>query len=363
MKVYFYYPTTGIGGVQSLFTRYCYALTNNKIDAEIVGERIIGYDKTNEKFIFQNNIKVKKINFFRWVVSLIFKRNFIVITSGNNWLKLYFILLTFLGKKIYFWSLQPNHFCRFENHVLLKRFVCLYLKLLIKRETIFLMDEEGKNTIEKYYNIKIRRPIFLPVADFIDNVLPEIPSPYVKKNQIKILWVGRLNEEWKTLTLLPLVNLAKESSFIYLTIIGALVPGINSYPLWLSSILGDVKDYNNISVLLNLENEVLKSEYPKYDIVCGMGTVLIEAASKCVPVFSQDLSDDTGYGLWFYDRVGYCLGGIDLVKNSHKRIHIKEAISQIIINKIEISIKCYDHAKKNHNLNEISNSLLQILNL
>lgn len=351
---YFYYNANNIGGVQILFLRTALALKNEGCNVVILGKEIKGYFLSDKTLIKNNDIKIEKLSTISWffkIFSLTAKDK--VITVGSYWYRPWFLICFVTKVKTNLWCVHPNNLIRFTNYPKLKSlFLTLikpYLRLLLSKKILKFMDFSNVLQTEKAYNFKIQNPNYWPITKKIKETSKKEIVNEVQIKTPKLLWVGRIDVTWKTDSLYPLFKYC-DANNCHLTIIGAgkLQPKLAQ----------KIEQRNNINLIMNLPNEELLNKYSKFDIVFGMGTILIEASENRTPTFSFDISDKSGFGVWFFDRKGYSLGGDGEVVINPNKILVEQAIEIIKMNKQNIGEKCYDHVYKHHNVNSFVNKFL-----
>lgn len=246
----------------------------------------------------------------------------------------------------------------------------LYLKKLIKylkyKNSLYIMDETCNDIFKKYYNISFNE--YLPV------VIPDEKFLLTKKifnnlnNKINCVWLGRLDNEFKTPILNHLlINISEYAKNFNGKIIFNIIgngPGLEITKNVANKIVNV-----EINFLLEKRDNELKDLLVKSDIGFAMGTSALEIAACNIPVVLLDASyrkvPDTYTYKWIYEEVNYNIG--HMIDSYHiskfiKRNTLEQIMSELLFNYDEISVKSYEYVKNNHSVCVLKNKIIEAIN-
>ena len=286
-KIYFFNPYPGIGGADTTFNRFIKSINLNKYEVE--------YITLNKKRIsFKKKIKYTQINSNSTFLS--FFKLFKIIKKDKNKKKIFFSMQYFVNVwTIIFMKLileiktfiyEINHLNELKDHknlseFLKKNIILLLVKLLYKFSDIVATNSKESSVELSNYIKKKVITIYNPCFEKIR--LKKIK--YKKNSELKILNIARLTEQKDQLTILKAINASKIKEKIKFTIVG--------YGILKSKLLNFIKKNKiNCKIIDNKTN--LKNYYSTNDLFIfssiyeGLPTVMVEAASYCMPIISSN---------------------------------------------------------------------------
>ena len=286
-KIYFFNPYPGIGGADTTFNRFIKSINLNKYEVE--------YITLNKKRIsFKKKIKYTQINSNSTFLS--FFKLFKIIKKDKNKKKIFFSMQYFVNVwTIIFMKLileiktfiyEINHLNELKDQKNLSEFfkkniILLLVKLLYKFSDIVATNsKESSFELSNYIKKKVIT-IYNPCFEKIR--LKKIK--YKKNLELKILNIARLTEQKDQLTILKAINVSKIKEKIKFTIVG--------YGILKNQLLNFIKKNKiNCQIIDNKTN--LKNYYSTNDLFIfssiyeGLPTVMVEAASYCMPIISSN---------------------------------------------------------------------------
>ena len=286
-KVYFFNPYPGIGGADTTINKIINSIDLNSYEVEY-------FTINKTKKLPQNKIKYTQLNSISTFFS--FYKIIKIIKNDKNKKKIFFsmqyfanvwsILFIKLGLNIKTITYEINHLNELKYHknfidFFKKKIILIFIKLLYKYSTIVVTNSlESSMDLKKYINRKvytIYNPCFKKVI--------KREKKYKSKKKLEILNIARLTHQKDQITLLKAINLSKFKNQIKLIIVGygplkiKLNEFINNHSL-------------NCKIIDNKTN--LQKYYAKADLFIlsslyeGLPTVMVEAASNCLPIISSN---------------------------------------------------------------------------
>jgi hypothetical protein len=315
VKVFFYYPSTTIGGTELIITNYCDELNKNGIDAYIIVDFINDIysnlipQSSKEKIIqlaeFNKN---KKSGLIILPMPLVYE---------------YEVLKKFKGQKIIAWTLHPGTalypILPFIKNNFKKFFLKLFLIKIHKKYSLWFLDIACYNNVKNILNLKMT-PIFQPI---IVNIGKRRNYFELKEiDYINIALVGRLVSP-------KLYHLKSLLDYLYYS-----SKSLNKINL---HVVGDgaqyeefidfVSKFPNVKFHGSLTNDSLIDFLEKnIDITFAMGKSALDAAIAGNAVimvdFGEPLESDNNGGIYFnyiYDFKSSHLGQLYSIDNLKSR--------------------------------------------
>ncbi len=365
--IYFFYPSSIIGGAENLMVNTANLLCNAGLSVGVV-------DFKNGWVV--NNITsplIKKEYLYKNKKIQLDEKD-VLITTANYIYKLdnYFLES---DARVLFWVVQPyNVILGLPNiisenkifQVLLSKYMnkqkvkhIKNLKLIINKNSIVSMDSECDRILN--YNYSLNYKYYLPI--FVDDSrFSQLNVLFKKNNAIEMVWLGRIDLEFKIHILKKLLldlNLYKNffNTSLEFNIIGE-GPGLES----LKSFVDENIEFK-IKFLGELRGDDLSTVLVQSDIGFAMGTSALEIAAKKTPTVLLDFSYnevlDYKYR-WIFETDCYVLGrDIDfLTKVDVKNMKKLELIfSELIDNNKMVAESSFNYVLENHSSKNILNLL------
>lgn len=377
-KIYFCFPYKKVGGVSIVFLRLSKELSRQGFDCYLI-DYIDGY---MSKHIDSN------VNFLEYHdnrLTNIPSNSIVVFQSMTPW-SIFPNLKINPNANVVFWNCHPfnlvptmpgirsimmkNHlFGKFILNAFLrgyKRKIIRFISNLSKNKALFFMDKTNLVTTEKYLDISINSPTFLPIP--LKKKSIEIPYKNNKpQNEYKIAWIGRMvdfkfNILKRALNDLDYLSDSNKKIKIEIVIIGN---GPKKKNLDLH-----IKKLKNISIELidyispgEIENFLLLNEI---DILMAMGTSALEGARLGIPTILLDIAYNEvrdGYNYqWINERDGFTLG--DVINQNHysdKKNLLKIKLDEYEKDKVNLSIKVNNYFNLNHSIESVSSRFIELI--
>ena len=240
-----------------------------------------------------------------------------------------------------------------------------FIRDLHEKSSILFMDYSTYEITEKYLNLNISNPIFLPIC--IGSVSKNIKIYNKKINpELNICWIGRI-EDFKTTILQFSINRVlsyamKHNRKIRFSVIGygedlkKITDFEYNYDLFKLDFIGILKNDDLNQYLIN-----------RVDLLMSMGTSALEGAKLGVPTVLLDASYDTipdQYKFrWLYESDGSNVARfIDKDKTTFSGYIIDEIIHQLDTNTNKLGKKCFNYVRDNHSIDVISSKLINYVN-
>lgn len=355
--VYVFYPSHILGGAELLMIRTANLLQENNIPSGVIdykdGWVINEIDNPNIfKRILARNRKIS------------LNDDDIIITTSNFLYQLdYFFQKS--KARVLLWTVQPynvvldipkalNNIPLISNMLSksLKRFEPVHKNILediINKSGIVAMDGACNDILFKKYNIHYAD--FLPI--YINHSNFNTTSPKTITNKINIVWLGRVDIDFKIHILLKVlsdIEKVKDSftqEFIF-DVIGD-GPGLHILKHYVA---------DNISFEVNFvgtkDNKELNNILKKYNLGFAMGTSALELSAKKIPTILLDFSynEITNYKYrWLFESANYDLGR-DLSSLSSNEINemypLDKIFNDLLTQFFKLSEESYNYTLKNH---------------
>ena len=367
-KIYFYYPSQGVGGVQILFLKLSFWISKN-LDVTVF---IIDYD---EGYMAKNRGEgvrllpageICDLNSLNYEVILIAPLSEIL------------FLEDMFGKSenvtIFYWCLHPENLIDIIRGAqrlrklgvwrdkILKVFqyptwskIRYRLKACLDEQRVFFMDRPNLLRTSSFYRIDINPVQYLPVAtDVTENDI--LPQPKGKDSKIHILWMGRLSKD-KIKSLEYLVRCLAVSRYVDQLVLHVI--GTGEY--WEN--FQTVKNDSRLMVQTHgiIENSIIREFLIDNKIICsfGMGTSVLETAKHGVPSAIIDPSfidyEEDYKPTWIGETIDYNLGSFVHGSGSAS---IDEMLDKVLYEWEELSVKSYKYVRNNHELGSVASLLL-----
>ena len=355
--IYFFYPSTTIGGAELLFFRYYKTLKANNINIKFI---VLDNDEIYFKFNIEKE-DILKVNIFNNNTL----NSTIIIPPTTCFNKNY--INYFIGCKLIIWSLHPGLLVgnikrkfKYLNKIILKH----TYKKIIQQNGLWFLDEACSNPLKTILNINFE-PLFMPII--LDEFTPNKKNS-TNKDKLSIAFVGRL-ENSKIIAVIQILNKIYESNIFK----------NNKYVI---HIIGDglakeklmdlCKQMEHIIFHGSMENDEMKGFLcNNVDITFAMGQSLLDSALAGNLAIKIDLhtfalkpEDDVNYD-FIYDSINFSLG--DIYNKSAKKKYSFEYIEKLIFEKDKLAIekqKCKQFAIENFTINDAGmNKFLKNLDL
>ena len=274
--------------------------------------------------------------------------------------------------KVLFWNLHPRNFqsnyIRMETNkkwllplnlfsFFRRQKLRLMVEFLMGKKALVYMDGENYEKTRKDLSLSTSLPIYLPI---LTNSPMSCGSSNIDTANIKCLWVGRL-DNFKIEILLFLLKALNDlrNDNITFTIIGS---GLEAYRV--EALSHDLK-FLNVNLLGDVLLENLDETIINYDVIFAMGTSALDAAKLYKPVICLDFSYSVvsdGYQFhMIYDNEHYNVGEEIAAKHVNQETNIAVIMNNIFNGYGEESLASYNYWKKNHSIDVVKNSLIQLL--
>lgn len=222
-KIIFYNPSFETGGVEKnifSFIEHCLKFSRYKailltIDKPYKIEKGIFYTKYPKKIFYLKSRIIKYIIAFYYLLKICIKDNFLIISFQNNILAIIAAVIT-NNKIIVRLNTSPE---KYIKSPIKKIFFKFFYKL---SNLIIVNDEDFKNSVDKYFNIKasiVHNSVNLKKIEKKSRFKTNFN--FFKKKSLNIISVGRLTDQKDHITLLKAINVSNKKSHIKLVIIGS----------------------------------------------------------------------------------------------------------------------------------------------
>lgn len=355
--IFIFYPSHILGGAELLLIRLANDLYKSGYEVGIVDVQN-GWISEN---IQNSNIKTIYIGKEKVLLpdnaTLITTSNFIY--SLDNHFKR-------SNTKLLFWTVQPYNviismpyihryeilekiiFTRLEgfyNHEVIHKPKQLLSKL-IASNSIVAMDNVCNIVLKKNYGLEYHR--FLPIYIYSK----EIYNRSALGEKFQLLWLGRIDNEFKKHILIKLISDIQDCDFfhkIHLNIVGE---GDG-----LDEVKNFCKNLNNIRFLGTLRGNQLESVLAQTNIGFAMGTSALDIANLGIPTVLLDFSYQPIYFYkyrWIFEAENFDLGR-DIALLSFEQLNNMKSLNEVLIELIEgqenLGALCKDYVERNHTEN------------
>lgn len=357
--IFIFYPSHILGGAELLLSRLASDLCKAGYQVSLID---IPKGWISENI---NNSYIKTIYIGKEKVLL--PDNATLITTSN----FIYLLDSYFERsntKLLFWTVQPYnvvvsmpyiHRYKILEKIIFTRFKSFYdnevirkpkklLSELITSNSIVAMDNACDIVLNKNYGLAYRR--FLPV--YIHS--KEAYSLSLLEKNIQVLWLGRVDNEFKKYILMKLISDIQNSDFsrkIHLNIIGE-GDGLDELKQF-------CKNIDNIKFLGTLRDKQLEGVLAQSNIGFAMGTSALDMANRGIPTVLLDFSYQPIHFYkyrWIFEAENFDLGR-DIALLSFEQLNnmksFDEVLSELIEEQPNLGALCKDYVEKNHNVDTV----------
>jgi hypothetical protein len=355
--IFIFYPSHILGGAELLLIRLANDLYNSGYEVGIVDIQN-GWISENI-----NNSHIETIYIGKEKVLL--PNNATLITTSNFIYSLdnYFERS---NTKLLFWTVQPYNviismpyinrykilekiiFTRFKNFYD-NEVICKPKQLLselIKSNSIVAMDNACNIVLNKNYGLNYQK--FLPVYVYSKNSYSFSPL----EEKIQLVWLGRIDNEFKKYILIKLISDIVDSNFFHRVNLNIIGEGEG-----LVEVKKFCENLNNVNFLGTLRKNELQSVLSQANIGFAMGTSALDIANLGIPTILLDFSYQpiNFYKYrWIFEAENYDLGR-DIKLLSCNQISsmksLNEVLNQLVEEQARLGGLCKDYVEKNHTAN------------
>ena len=286
-KIYFFNPYPGIGGADTTISKFINSVNFSKYEVEYITLRKSKVSLSKKIKRTQLNSNSTFLSFFQLIKIIKKDKNkkkifFSMQYFVNVWTILFIKLI--LGIKTFIYEINHIEELKDQKNLsefLKKNIIYLLVKLLYKfSDIVSTNSKESSIALSNYIKNKVIT-IYNPCFEKIR--LKKIK--YKKNTELKILNIARLTEQKDHMTILKAINHSKIKHKIKFTIVG--------FGVLKNKLLSFVKK-NKIKCEI-IENKInLRKYYSQNDLFIfssiyeGLPTVMVEAASYCMPIISSN---------------------------------------------------------------------------
>ena len=352
LSITFMYPSRRIGGAQLLFTRL--AIELSKKDKIVVN--VVDFP---DGFLASQLINYNKVNILPYTNGCVtINEETVLITPLSNFADLKYLIKGDFSKiKILLWSIHPTNIDYvfasngrkwFKNVLPAKNF----LKLLSDLGNIVYMDEANFLASKKVIDLE-SQPEFLQVPLEIKDYKPEVKG---NSDKINIAWLGRISYD-KIFSIIKIIDEIK---------------ALDNFDQMVFHIIGTGEKLEQLEVYLKksginyflagtlVENDLSSYMNKNIQIGVAMGTSCMEFATRKIPVFLIDFSeekfpDNIKYN-WLHETQNYTLGSD--IKEATKRNHTFQQLLNLYKNDSTIGEQCYEYVVRNHDITKVAEKLI-----
>lgn len=351
-SITFMYPSRRIGGAQLLFIRLAVELS--KRDAIVVN--VVDYQDGFLAAQLSNYNKVNILPYSNGCVAI--SEETVFITPLSNFSDLRYLIKGDFNKiKILLWSIHPTNIDYvfasngrkwFKNVLPVKNF----LKLLSDLGNIVYMDEANFLAAKKVINLE-GQPEFLQVPLEIKDYKSGVKD---QSDKINIAWLGRISYDkiFSVLKIVDEIKTLENSDQMVLHIIGT-GEKLDQLEIYLKK-----SGINYFLAGTLVENDLSSYMNKNIQIGVAMGTSCMEFATRKIPVFLIDFSeekfpDNIKYN-WLHETQNYTLGSD--IKEATKRNHTFQQLLNLYKNDSNIGEQCYEYVVSNHDITKVAEKLI-----
>lgn len=382
MKIYFFYPSNIIGGVEVLFARLSTTLAERGFDVCVFNLPTGIYSK------LLNDCRIKIIELDSDVKFEIEDLDIIITPPSDLTLLSKYVNFS-IHSRILFWFLQPYNLVQFfpkillshqySNKYLLKDINKLFFygyhknvsKFLIyssiNRGLIF-MDSNVLEFNEFFYDVKFDNPSFVKIPVIVDSV-KLISQDLGDQDEINLAWIGRIKDDALPI-LHRLITDLELYGFNHFSNINFHVVGEGNR---LSDLIHFTKKIKNIKFVFlgTLPPEKLNS-FLSSEVNClfAFGTSALEGAKLGIPVCLLDpsykeLKNGEYFYKWLFDSINFKLGRLvnhykNLPEENNKTI--SNLLKELKYSTVELSEKTFEYVNRNHNIIQTELDLIKSIN-
>lgn len=376
-KIYFCFPYKKVGGVSIVFLRLSKELSNMGYECYLI-DYIDGYMSQHI------DPSVNLLEYDDTKLAHVPSNSIVVFQSMTPW-SIFPNLSINPNANVVFWNCHPFNLVPtmpgirslmqtnyFLGRSILKTFLGSYSKRIIKfinhlhkNNALFFMDTSNLETTQKYLNISLDSPIFLPIP--LKRKFYKAANTTIKPTkELRIAWIGRIVDfKFNILkrSLTDLDNLAKYYKHINIevTIIGSgpMKKSLNSH-------IKKLKNISTKSVNYIHPDDIEKFLLNEIHLLMAMGTSALEGARLGIPTILLDMAYNEvieGYDYqWINDRDGYTLG--DVINQSHYKKNkdsLQIKLDELIEDQDNLSIKVKNYFDKNHSIETVSSRFIELI--
>lgn len=354
----FFYPSRNTGGYQYLFIRLARLLSEVMNFKVYYVDYIDGFARKELKkskvlFIDHNENSKEKIDIeqpFNLITSLTMGHEIPEISNPLS--------------KITLWCAHPKSTLWLKsrsnmNNEKLKNF----LNILKKYNSIGFMDWACWQHTNELSGIKFSKT-YVPIFTDKKKINVSCVKNIVKKNEINIGWLGRLDSD-KIYSLINLLDNYVDLKSKYKKNIHIIGDGDSKHLIELSKYSKQINIKFTSTLINNKPHEYLCKNV---DILFSMGTSALEAASLKIPsvlVFLSTESFRLNKYIWLHNSKNFNLG-IYVEQEEYSKIktnNLKNILYEIYHkeNKLKLGLRCYDYFNENHSAYNTMISLLSLI--
>lgn len=352
LSITFMYPSRRIGGAQLLFIRL--AIELSKKDKIVIN--VVDYGDGFLASQLANYNEVNILPYSNGCVSI--NEETILITPLSNFSDLKYLIKGDFNKiKILLWSIHPTNINYvfasngrkwFKNVVPVKNF----LKTLSDLGNIVYMDEANFLEAKKVIDLD-KQPEFLQVPLEIKDYESKVKD---HSDKINIAWLGRISYD-KIFSVIKIVDEIK---------------ALNNNDQMVFHIIGTGEKLDQLEIYLKrsginyllvgtlVENDLSSYMCKNIQIGVAMGTSCMEFATKKIPVFLIDFSqerfpDSIKYN-WLHETQNYTLGSD--INEATNRNHTFQELLNLYKSDSTIGAQCYEYVVNNHDITKVAEKLI-----
>jgi len=372
MKLYFFYPSRVIGGVEVLFVRLA-----DRLSAEGFLVTVLDYeDGIYSSFQFRSSIQLVSVS-SKKKVSI--DKDSILISPMSDLERFEKYLSINSEAFILFWFLQPYNLVQFlprvftksqkKNRSLLKfinkivffRYHGNVRELLLEvyhKNALLFMDSNVKEFNEYFYDIVFEKPVFIRIPVEIDRVKKR--KDVDQLDLIKFVWVGRLKEDVISIFRYVVNDIHGIHNTLGLQV-ELFVVGSGTADNELRTFL-ESKSALKWHMIGTLDpRELEKFLLENADCLLAFGTSALEGGKLGIPVILLDpdykeISENTYFYKWLFMSKDYKLGSqVGLYKNrlpEENTLTFLELIQELQNHYNAVGEKTFSYVNLNHNINQ-----------
>lgn len=241
------------------------------------------------------------------------------------------------------------------------------VKQLLKKKSLFFMDDTGIFNLRHYFAMEVDEPIFVPIP-------VEVPKEnyYLKRDRnpghtLRLTYIGR-SVDWKMMPLIKIIEDCATVSVSKKINMSIVVDSITEFKKYINT--NDFIDAGNFAI--DVTENIMPSAISDFllqnsDLHFAMGTAALDAAKLGVPTVLVDYSvkkfpADYCYK-WLYETTGYSLGkNLDKlsVSNSLSMKNLLTMLSDDQEKVSDLSKRSFNYVVNNHSVDKIVSNLVVI---
>lgn len=342
------------------------------------------------KELYRQNQEVVLMNFKQGLIADLLKKENVIIEiidlENIKWNKIHekifptdiLIITKFAEPFKYLLKIDPrvvyfdiNDFiCQISDYKYGIRFPSLgkrLVKQLLKKKSLFFMDDTGIFNLRHYFAMEVDEPIFVPIP-------VEVPKEnyYLKRDRkqdpaLRLTYIGR-SVDWKMMPLKKILEDCAAVSVSKKINMSIVVDSTTEFKKYIN--INDFIDAGNFAI--DVTENIMPSAISDFllqnsDLHFAMGTAALDAAKLGVPTVLVDYSvkkfpADYCYK-WLYETTGYSLGkNLDKlsVSNSLSMKNLLTMLSDDQEKVSDISKRSFNYVVNNHSVDKIVSNLVVI---